>query len=233
MQHVAAKEPAKRVVVASDGRNAVSRLRHFFSVGFGCVTRVAEKIDASDPLLNGQDQADIFVFLVSSFGAEEKKILCAVRALDRKPFVLIASRVRDAETTVQMFLHGADEVLNYPFSLMELAYRLRSRSGQIGEVFQFEVDELRNLDLGAEMVHRANLTDTEAQVVQVLMEHEGMIVSRDALSLAIDKSPWNYGNRKFDVHVARIRKKLIEAYGSNLTVETVRSAGYILTLNER
>lgn len=64
------------------------------------------------------------------------------------------------------------------------------------------------------------------------MEQGGQIVTRDTLSLAIDNKPWSYGNRKFDVHVARIRKKLDSAYGGDLKLRTVRSAGYQLTVNQ-
>ena len=134
---------------------------------------------------------------------------------------------------LEIFGAGADEVLNLPLSLKELAYRLRSRAGEIGEAFRFHKGQLHNLEVAAEMVRKANLTDVEAQVLRVLMDNEGEIVSRDDLSLAIDKSRWDYGNRKFDVHVARIRKKLNQNYGSDLKVETIRAAGYQLKLPEK
>jgi len=37
---------------------------------------------------------------------------------------------------------------------------------------------------------------------------------------------WVYGDRKFDVHITKIRKKLRDAFGERYVVETVRSAGY-------
>ena len=148
------------------------------------------------------------------------------------PFVLCGKSDTDETPNEVLFEAGAHEVLTLPFSLKELAYRLRTRSNDIGLSFDFEPEQARTLDIAADIIRRAELTDIEAQVILVLMEQGGQIVTRDTLSLAIDNKPWNYGNRKFDVHVARIRKKLDSAYGGDLTLRTVRSAGYQLTVSQ-
>jgi DNA-binding response OmpR family regulator len=77
----------------------------------------------------------------------------------------------------------------------------------------------------------ANLTTAEAQILRILMAKDGRIVTRDELSLALDARPWRHGDRKFDVHMAKIRKKLLATFGSNLTVSTIRSRGYRLSTN--
>jgi two-component system, OmpR family, response regulator len=64
-----------------------------------------------------------------------------------------------------------------------------------------------------------------------LFSHDGQIVTRDDLSYAVDARPWRYGDRKFDVHVAKIRKKLLDSFGSQMSVSTVRSSGYCLSTN--
>ncbi|KKN39508.1 hypothetical protein LCGC14_0742560 [marine sediment metagenome] len=64
--------------------------------------------------------------------------------------------------------------------------------------------------------------------MRVLYAQDGKIVSRDEMSLAVDARPWRYGDRKFDVHVAKLRKKLSKSFGDGISVSTVRSSGYRL-----
>lgn len=64
----------------------------------------------------------------------------------------------------------------------------------------------------------------EARLAEVLIDHFGAVVSRDALSEA--GWPGGHANRNaLDVHVLRLRRRLAEA---GLAIRTVRSRGYLL-----
>ncbi|MFT6676402.1 MAG: DNA-binding response OmpR family regulator [Sulfitobacter sp.] len=143
------------------------------------------------------------------------------------PVVIV---LKDPESGIgaQAFLAGADDVVIWPCSLHELALRLFVRLGQpAGNCAALAANA--TWDTEAYIAARAGLTTAEAQVMRVLFNQDGQIVSRDDLSFAVDARPWRYGDRKFDVHVAKIRKKLMDSFGSQMSVSTIRSSGYCLS----
>jgi DNA-binding response OmpR family regulator len=148
-------------------------------------------------------------------------------------FLIVLDRKGDAPTIEEAFLSGAHDVVRTPFTLREFGLRLRARIGMLNssEDEALFLDS-KNWDYEAYISERAGLTEAEAQIVHILMSQSGKIVSRDALSLAIDGRAWDYGDRKFDVHVAKIRKKLTSTFGSHVSVQTVRAAGYIMSIDE-
>lgn len=122
---------------------------------------------------------------------------------------------------------GADDVMVWPGNLHELALRCYLRLG-----LPLDGSLLNGAnwswEIGARIAEDANLSSAEAQILKILFDNFGKIVSRDDLSYALDDRAWRYGDRKFDVHIAKIRKKLSEAYFTDFLVETVRSEGYQL-----
>ncbi|GHG85532.1 winged helix-turn-helix domain-containing protein [Pseudodonghicola xiamenensis] len=138
---------------------------------------------------------------------------------------------RGTEDAVQAFLAGADDVARAPVRLKELALRMQARLGaELSGLQSCRLDFSADWEAEADIALRAGLTEAEARVVRVLIGRDGHIVTRDELSQAIDRRPWDYGDRKFDVHVAKIRKKLHRVFGSQISVRTVRSSGYLMTV---
>lgn len=137
------------------------------------------------------------------------------------------------EDPVRAFLAGAEDVVRLPISLKEMALRLGARLGaEDCGLADCWLDLSADWDSEADIASRAGLTAAEAQVVNILINRSGQIVTRDELSHAIDSRPWSYGDRKFDVHVAKIRKKLTAAFGPQISVHTVRASGYRMTVSD-
>ncbi|MGH1466609.1 MAG: response regulator transcription factor [Cognatishimia sp.] len=147
-------------------------------------------------------------------------------------FILVIDRQAEAGEAETAFLAGADDVIRAPFALRELALRLRARIGILADAAgEALLRDSSNWDSEAYIASRAGLTAVEAQIAHILISNNGEVVTRDTLSYAMDQRPWDYGDRKFDVHVANIRKKLMAVFGAHVTVNTVRSAGYVLTVD--
>ena len=72
------------------------------------------------------------------------------------------------------------------------------------------------------------LTPVELQLLHTLHHNRDTIVTREMLAQALGEEDWIYGDRRFDVHVAHIRRKLKEAFGGRYHVRTIRSRGYVL-----
>ena len=73
------------------------------------------------------------------------------------------------------------------------------------------------------------LTLKEFQVLELLMEHPGNVLSREHLLSTVWGYEFDGASRTIDVHIRTLRQKLEEAGG---LVETVRGVGYRMVLPE-
>ncbi|TMV85817.1 response regulator transcription factor [Thioclava sp. BHET1] len=161
-------------------------------------------------------------------------VIRRIRELRLECFILYLDRMTRPDEGADAFAAGADDVARLPISIRELGLRLRCRLGRgiiprggegSGLIPQVILDGgNRLLASGSKAV--AQLTPAEADVMAVLIRRGGEIVTRDELSREIDNCDWVYGDRKFDVHITKIRKKLRDAFGERYQVRSVRSEGY-------
>jgi two-component system OmpR family response regulator len=137
----------------------------------------------------------------------------------------VDDRVRGLDT-------GADDYLTKPFSMAELAARLRalSRRGPVERPAVLEAGNLR-LDPAARRVWRAEteiaLSPKELALLETFMRRPGRLLDRfQLLEHAWD---YEYENRSnvIDVYVGYLRAKIDKPFGVE-SIETVRGAGYRL-----
>jgi len=216
------------VIIDADPGMALS-LRHLFSVICG---KAAEIYLDPQSALEAVDDERVPAVAILGRVPQRHAAISNLKA-QGFPFVVVIDRGDVSYETEEAFLAGADDVVQHPFSLRGLALRLRARVGLLDTAEGLEIlQDAAHWDSGAYIASQAGLTSAEAQIAHILISHSGEIVSRDALSYAIDQRPWDYGDRKFDVHVAKIRKKLTAVFGEHVSVNTVRAAGYKLTIDQ-
>ncbi|MDK3016732.1 winged helix-turn-helix domain-containing protein [Pseudodonghicola flavimaris] len=207
-------------------------LEHLFSVILRQPLRAcADCSEAMGLLAEGCRPAMAIVGKCDRAGADLELIACAAAVGVR---VIALDWLERPEQAAEAFLAGACDVVRVPFTLKEMALRFRARlvgspgvglAGNWSDELDFDAD----WEAEADIALRAGLTAAEAQVVHILISRSGHIVTRDELSHAIDQRPWAYGDRKFDVHIAKIRKKLTAAFGHRIAVRTERASGYRMT----
>jgi DNA-binding response OmpR family regulator len=169
----------------------------------------SERRDALDPRLLAAVERGL---LVAEARSHDIIARTRVRAVD---WVILALAMEDDDEVVADALDaGADDVLRVPHSHREFCARLKAR--------------LRPARPDAEILSRVGFTPAELAIVTLLLDKRGVIVTRNELSQHLDRADWTYGDRKFDVHITKIRKKLHQSFGSRFTVQTVRSQGYRL-----
>ncbi len=139
--------------------------------------------------------------------------------------IIVIDHVADEHSSADALAAGADDVLRMPYPPCEFEARLALRMRQA----QMSVT---GNGVDVPLFARAQLTPMESEITRVLIAHKGRIVTRNQLSQKFDQSDWLYGDRKFDVHITKIRKKLQAAFGERYIVRTIRSKGYTIQLSD-
>jgi two-component system response regulator RegX3 len=146
------------------------------------------------------------------------------------PVIIATARGDETDRIVGLEL-GADDYVVKPFSVRELAARVRAvaRRRRIEpnlESGRLVVDRTRHLvTVDGESVE---LTAKEFDLLAVLAEEPGRAVTRQELFSRVWDPVWIGTGKTLDVHVASLRKKL----GDSELIETVRGVGYRLAVEK-
>ena len=145
------------------------------------------------------------------------------------PIIMVTARGEEVDRVVGLEL-GADDYVVKPFGLRELVARIRAvtrrtagraESGRV-VIGPLQVDrKARRATLDGEELA---LTAREFDVLALLSEEPGTVVSRRTLVERIWDTTWYGPTRTIDVHVASLRRKL----GDPGWIETVRGVGFRL-----
>jgi len=149
------------------------------------------------------------------------------------PVMMLTAR-RDERDVVAGLELGADDYMRKPFSLSELAARvralLRRRGKRTPEKQTLEAGPL-TVDLASEQVsvggRLIDLSPTEYRLLELLAREEGRVVSREELLAKV----WGYytgDTRTVDVHLWRLRRKIEEDPENPRLIHTLRGRGYRL-----
>lgn len=178
------------------------------------------------------DTFDVIVLDLMLPGCDGMQLLTNLRAKGIATPVLVLT-ARDAiEDRVKGLDCGADDYLVKPFAFAELLARLRAllrRNVSSREVM------LQAADLTMDLLERRvvrdskeiELTCREFELLEYLLRHVNMTVTRDMISRGVWKEPAGVLTNVIDVYVRTLRKK-IEVPGKKQLLHTVRGVGYAL-----
>ena len=127
---------------------------------------------------------------------------------------------------------GADDYLVKPFSLLELAARLRAltRRDDRSRPAVLAVDDLR-LDPASKRAWRGDvelgLSPTEFALLEFFLRHPGTVLTRTQIIEAVWDFAYDGTSNLVDQYVNYLRRKIDAPYGRH-DLETVRGRGYRL-----
>ncbi|HEV3208739.1 MAG TPA: response regulator transcription factor [Chthoniobacterales bacterium] len=159
--------------------------------------------------------------------------LSILRVLRQKsnavPVLILTARGAISEKVEGLDL-GADDYLAKPFSIDELAARLRAlirrKSGE--NLVRYRVKDLI-LDVatrvGQRGTRRIDLTTREFALLECLMRAPGRVFSRTQLCQQVWEYHFDPESNLVDVYIQRLRRKIDDGEPGKL-IQTVRGAGY-------
>ncbi len=150
------------------------------------------------------------------------------------PIVVISAKGEERDLIAALEF-GADDYIVKPFSPAVLVARVKAVFRRIRPAFSGK--KLKFVDVEMDLStykvtrngHEVKLAPIEFQILQILMEQPGIVLSREALIYKIWDDNVHVGARTVDVHITRLRKALLKysATGEDV-IKTVRLAGYAI-----
>ena len=154
-----------------------------------------------------------------------------IRKVSKVPIMFLSSRDQAMDIVMAINM-GGDDYVTKPFAQNVLLAKIQ---GLLRRSYEFGKDqsllEYRSVILNLkamDLVYQGevvSLTKNEFQILQVLFERAGNIVSREDLMKELWNSDFFIDDNTLSVNVARLRKKL-EAVGLKDFIETKKGVGY-------
>jgi len=155
--------------------------------------------------------------------------LCPVR-------VLITSGRGEPDDVVAAFESGADDFLDKPFSMRELVARVGAclrRPATVHTNGTVTAGGISIDNVGHRVSvagHYLSLAPREYLLLNFLLNNRDRVFSRSQLLSHVWNRDAHVGPRTVDVHVRRLRS-LLEPYGCDRYLQTVRGSGYRFSLD--
>jgi DNA-binding response OmpR family regulator len=222
-----------RVLIVEDEHDIAGLIKHTLERSGDTRADVVGSGDAALKAVLDQ-QPDLIILdlnLPVISGLEVCRILRARPGTARVPIIMLTAKTSEADRVAGLDV-GADDYVTKPFSLRELAARVRAvlRRGKPDDIARATgVYHGRLLEADFEAVavsvegRAIRLTRREFELLKYLVENRNRVLSRDRLLERV----WGYDRlvetRSVDVHVGRLRGKLGPV---GRQIETVVGLGY-------
>ncbi len=165
------------------------------------------------------------------------ELLKMIRAVSAVPVIAATARGEDRDVVATLNA-GADDYLVKPFSVEQLAARVRAvlrRSSASGQPGVLTVGELV-IDPVARVARlhgdRLDLSPKEFDVLRHLADRTDEVVSKRELLAEVWRQPYGGSEKTVDVHLSWLRKKLGETAASPRYIHTVYGVGVRLSAPE-
>ena len=219
-----------RILIAEDDPKLLKSLVHIFELNHYATDGVDNGVDAFDLASSGE--YDGLVLDIMMPGMDGVSLLSKLRAKGITTPALFLTARTEIDQRIEGLDAGADDYLPKPFFTGELLARVRA---MLRRKDHFTPDMLT---FGALSLNRSTyelvcggetqfLSGKEFQVMEMLMQNRGAIVTVEQLITHIWGWDTNVDTSVIWVHISNIRKKL-EGLPVPVTIKFVKGAGYML-----
>jgi len=184
-----------------------------------------------------RENPDLIVLDYMLPGIDGMDIIRRIRKTSQVPVIMLTARAEETDKLMGLEL-GADDYIVKPFSLKELAARIRTvlrRSGGGstgarggGKLVHRDIE----MDVDGRIVTRNGteipLTMVQFEILKAFMENPGKVFTRGDLLGVLQEAAYESYERTIDVHVKNIRKALEPVPSNPEYILTVWGVGYKL-----
>jgi two-component system response regulator CpxR len=223
-----AQDRAPRLLLIDDDAELCALMSEFLSAQGYEVATAPDGAAGLDAALSSDP--DVIILDVMMPRLDGFDLLRNLRRRSQTPVLMLSARTAP-EDRIQGLNVGADDYLLKPFVVGELLARIRAvlRRSQRPAVESLTVGSL-TLDRSTRSCRNGGteitLTGTEFDLLELLCESPGVIVSRDAIARTLYGRDTTAYERTIDVHVSHLRKKLQQV--DDIRIKTIRGTGYVL-----
>jgi len=171
------------------------------------------------------------------------EVLRKIRAVSTVPVVMLTAHGDDVDRIVGLEI-GADDYLSKPFNPRELAARIHAvlrRAASAAPAISAAAPSPDRTILGdLEVDSRARLvrhngrtlqlTSVEFELMAAFSKLPGQVIARDELGKRVLGTKFLASDRKLDVHISNLRKKLGPSPDGSERIRSIRNIGYIYVL---
>lgn len=224
-----------KILLIEDDRD-ISQLTQMYLTAEGYqVEAIYDGSSAIDKIKELQpDLVLLDLMLPGKSGAE----ICAEARQFYTGMIMVLTAAEDEMSEVSLFKFGADDYVTKPVRGHILVARIEALMRRYQRQQKLEqssyVSDAHGIVINAQnqtayYEHKPiNLTNSEFEILQLLIEHVGETVSRDHCCRLARGIEYNVNNRSIDMRVSGLRKKLIQAEVYSATIKTIRNQGYKL-----
>ena len=219
-----------RLLIAEDDPKLLKSLVHIFETNHYVVDGVSDGSLAFDYASSGE--YDGLVLDIMMPGIDGINLLKKLRKDGVTTPALFLTAKTEMDQKIEGLDAGADDYLPKPFATGELLARvramLRRKDNFTPDLLTFEKLTLNRSTY--EIAYNGiaqSLSGKEFQVMEILMQQPGMIVTAEQLITHIWGWETDVDTSVVWVHISNIRKKL-DALSAPVAIRFVRNAGYIL-----
>lgn len=221
------KEVFFHILVVDDDERLRKLLKKYLSEHGYFITTAKNTEEA---LMNINDFLfDIMILDVMMPGENGLDFLRKIRINSEIPVIMLTA-MGEAEDRIQGLEIGADDYLVKPFEPRELILRIQKilrkkpqKSEQIARfgniIFYPLIGKLLDKNNMA-----INLTSSELNLLKILYENAGNVISREKLA----EASGGVNERTIDVQITRLRGKIEPEHKYPIYLKTIRGEGYIL-----
>lgn len=178
-----------------------------------------------------EDRPDVTILDLGLPDIDGSNVLEVAKVLKSAPVIVATARDDEGEM-VRLLNLGADDYLVKPFSVAQMDARIRAvlRRATPAEAADktLTVGGLRLDPTSREASldgQQLELTRKEFDLLQMLMQHAGEVVTKRTLLAEVWQQPWGGADRTVDVHLSWLRRKLGETAAQPRYLVSVRGVG--------
>lgn len=223
----------KKISLVDDDEKLLDVLEPFLrNEGFATI-RAQDGLEALTLMMK---QPDLVVLDIMMPHLDGKEICRRIRQISQVPIIMLTALDEEADKLESLDL-GADDYMAKPFSMRELAARIRAvlrrTSGSLADTSPqtqqiaaggLVLDNLRHtVQLNGKMLE---LTPIEFTLLEVLMRHPGQVMNRLQLMEQSHGFAFDGYERTIDAHIRNLRRKIEQDTRKPMYILTVYGVGY-------